>query len=84
MDESLPQVELLVPHTPCLSCVGAFTQLKRWAPRLRIAVLYQAAPPAHDVGLSGCQWCVCRDVRGRGGVDEVWLTWKMDEHGVLV
>eukprot|EP00913_Durusdinium_trenchii_P000751 g701.t1 len=35
------EVELLVPHTPCLSCVGAFTQLKRWAPRLRIAVLYQ-------------------------------------------
>ena len=35
------QVELLVPHTPCLSCVGAFTQLRRWCPRLHVAVAYQ-------------------------------------------
>eukprot|EP00434_Breviolum_minutum_P020098 symbB.v1.2.017725.t2/scaffold1366.1/size123243/1 len=35
------QVELVVPHTPCLSCVGAFTQLRRWAPRLQVAVVYQ-------------------------------------------
>lgn len=35
------QVELVVPHTPCLSCVGAFTQLRRWSPRLQLAVVYQ-------------------------------------------
>lgn len=35
------KVELVVPHTPCLSCVGAFTQLRRWAPRLQVAVVYQ-------------------------------------------
>lgn len=34
-------VDLLVPHTPCLSCVGAFAQLRAWAPRLRIRVAYE-------------------------------------------
>ncbi|CAJ1332138.1 unnamed protein product [Effrenium voratum] len=35
------EVELLVPHTPCLSCVGALAQLRIWAPKLKIRVLYQ-------------------------------------------
>mmetsp|Transcript_66834 Transcript_66834/g.110662 ORF Transcript_66834/g.110662 Transcript_66834/m.110662 type:complete len:925 (+) Transcript_66834:35-2809(+) len=34
-------VEIFVPHTPCLSCVGAFAQLHCWAPKLRIGVAYQ-------------------------------------------
>mmetsp|Transcript_9856 Transcript_9856/g.25929 ORF Transcript_9856/g.25929 Transcript_9856/m.25929 type:complete len:920 (-) Transcript_9856:93-2852(-) len=33
--------EFLVPHTPCLSCVGAFTQLRRWAPRVELIVSYE-------------------------------------------
>eukprot|EP00927_Polykrikos_kofoidii_P053965 TRINITY_DN48479_c0_g1_i1.p1 TRINITY_DN48479_c0_g1~~TRINITY_DN48479_c0_g1_i1.p1 ORF type:complete len:956 (-),score=126.90 TRINITY_DN48479_c0_g1_i1:223-2772(-) len=35
------QVEVFVPHTPCLSCLGAFAQLRRWAPRLSIRVSYE-------------------------------------------
>lgn len=35
------EVEFLVPHTPCLSCVGAFTQLRCWAPNLRVTVVYE-------------------------------------------
>eukprot|EP00933_Yihiella_yeosuensis_P033091 TRINITY_DN26797_c0_g1_i2.p1 TRINITY_DN26797_c0_g1~~TRINITY_DN26797_c0_g1_i2.p1 ORF type:complete len:150 (-),score=22.72 TRINITY_DN26797_c0_g1_i2:74-523(-) len=35
------EVELVVPHTPCLSCVGALTQLRRWAPQLQIRVAYE-------------------------------------------
>ena len=30
-----------VPHTPCLSCVGALAQLKSWTPRLNITVAYE-------------------------------------------
>jgi len=33
-------VELFVPHTPCLSCVGAFAQLHRWSPDLHIRIAY--------------------------------------------
>merc|ERR1712032_1747857 len=33
-------VELFVPHTPCLSCVGAFAQLHCWAPDLHIHIAY--------------------------------------------
>eukprot|EP00929_Paragymnodinium_shiwhaense_P050147 TRINITY_DN25275_c0_g1_i1.p1 TRINITY_DN25275_c0_g1~~TRINITY_DN25275_c0_g1_i1.p1 ORF type:complete len:935 (-),score=183.40 TRINITY_DN25275_c0_g1_i1:30-2834(-) len=35
------EVEVFVPHTPCLSCVGVFAQLKRWTPNLRIRVAYE-------------------------------------------
>jgi len=34
------QVRLFVPHTPCLSCVGAFAQLHCWAPKLELQVAY--------------------------------------------
>jgi len=34
------EVELFVPHTPCLSCVGAFAQLRCWAPHLTLRVAY--------------------------------------------
>lgn len=34
-------VDFFVPHTPCLSCVGAFAQLHCWAPKLQIRVAYE-------------------------------------------
>lgn len=34
------EVELFVPHTPCLSCVGAFAQLHTWSPDLSLKVAY--------------------------------------------
>lgn len=37
-----------MPHTPCLSCVGALAQLRIWAPKLKIRVLYQARATQHE------------------------------------
>mmetsp|Transcript_555 Transcript_555/g.1302 ORF Transcript_555/g.1302 Transcript_555/m.1302 type:complete len:942 (+) Transcript_555:218-3043(+) len=34
------EAELFVPHTPCLSCVGVFAQLRRWCPSLQLRVAY--------------------------------------------
>lgn len=69
------KVELVVPHTPCLSCVGAFTQLRRWAPRLQVAVVYQ-------------DWCW--EKKGRSRVtrivflDTIWLPCKCRVETILL
>lgn len=69
------KVELVVPHTPCLSCVGAFTQLRRWAPRLQVAVVYQ-------------DWCW--EKKGRSRVtrivflDTLWLPCKCRVETILL
>eukprot|EP00931_Biecheleriopsis_adriatica_P067258 TRINITY_DN41421_c0_g1_i1.p1 TRINITY_DN41421_c0_g1~~TRINITY_DN41421_c0_g1_i1.p1 ORF type:complete len:927 (+),score=201.69 TRINITY_DN41421_c0_g1_i1:78-2858(+) len=35
------EIELVVPHTPCLSCVGALAQIRRWAPGVHLRIAYQ-------------------------------------------
>merc|ERR1712137_346674 len=34
-------VSLFVPHTPCLSCIGAFAQMRCWAPQVCISIAYE-------------------------------------------